>query len=141
MTTMTHSVRAFPEARHSAIVTTALVVLFWVIAAIVVVAIHGALDSISFAGSVAVKIGAIAVVAYLYVKLTARHCTVDHALLVGIAWLVLDIAAEIATASHLGKGWFALTGTPMKPAVRDVLLLAWVAAPALFARHPPQTPR
>jgi len=87
------------------------------------------------------KIGAILVAAFLYIRLTARHCTVDHALLVGIAWLLLDIAAEIATASHPGKGWFALTGTPMKPVVRDVLLLAWVAAPALFARHPPQTPR
>jgi uncharacterized membrane protein YgdD (TMEM256/DUF423 family) len=134
MSTMAHSVVRFPESRHSYAVTAATVVMFWAVAASAVVAVHLTLDSVSQWGAVAVKAGTIVIGGWLYVRLTARRCTMDHALLVGLVWLLLDIGAEIATSHYLGKGWFNLIGTPRQPAVRDLLLLLWIVAPAFFAR-------
>lgn len=136
MSTMTHSVLRFPESRHSYAVTAATVVLFWAVAATAVVAVHLTLDPVSQWAAVVVKAATIVIAGWLYVALTARRCTIDHALLVGIAWLLLDIGAEIVLSRHLGKGWFDLIGTPRQPALRDLLLLTWVVAPALFATGP-----
>jgi uncharacterized membrane protein YgdD (TMEM256/DUF423 family) len=136
MSTMTHSVLHFPESRHSYATTAATVVLFWAVAATAVVGVHLALDSVSQWAAVAVKAGTIVLGGWLYVRLTARRCTIDHALLVGLVWLLLDIGAEIVTSRHLGRGWFNLIGTPRQPALRDLLLLTWVVAPALFATCP-----
>jgi hypothetical protein len=138
MSTMTHSVLRFPESRHSYAVTAATVVLFWAAAATAVVAVHLTLDPVSQWGAVAVKAGTIVIGGWMYVRLTARRCTIDHALLVGLVWLLLDIGVEIVTSRHLGKGWFDLIGTPRRPAFRDLLLLTWIAAPALFATCPSQ---
>ena len=136
MSTMTHSTLRFAAGRHSVLARGALVVFFWALAATIAIAAHASLDSMTTAGAVVVKIAAIVLVAWMYVRLTARNCTVDHALLVGITWLLLDIGAEIATTTYLGRGWFDLIGPPAKHAIRDVLLLTWTAAPALFARFP-----
>jgi hypothetical protein len=136
MSTMTRSVVRFPESRHSYAVTTATVVICWALAATAVVAVHLTLDPVSQWAAVAVKTITIVIGGWIYVRLTARHCTMDHALLVGLVWLLLDIGAEIVTSRHLGKGWFDLIGTPRQPALRDLLLLTWIAAPALFATCP-----
>ena len=133
MSTMTH-----PIQRSSLPARGALVVLFWILAAAPVVGAHTLFDGMMPAGAVAVKIAAIVGAAWLYTRLCARDCTVDSALLVGITWLMLDIAAEIATTRYLGRGWFDLIGAPEKTALRDLLLLTWVIAPALFARMPAQ---
>lgn len=136
MSTLTHPILRSREERHSFPMTAALVLLFWAGAAATVFAVHVELDSISAAGAVALKAGAIVLAGWLYVRFTARHCTIDHALLVGLAWLLLDIGAEIVATQHFGKGWFDLIGSPMRPALRDLLLLTWVVAPALFAQFP-----
>lgn len=141
MSTMTHSVQRFPAARHSLLTRFAFVVFFWALAAIPVIVASVALESLTTAGAVAVKIGTIVAVGWLYVRFTARSCTVDHALFVGLAWLLLDIAAEVATTTYLRHGWFDLIGPPDKHAIRDVLLFTWVAAPALFARFPSREAR
>ncbi|HVR39693.1 MAG TPA: hypothetical protein VMU84_11405 [Thermoanaerobaculia bacterium] len=110
------------------------VVLFWLIAAMLVFGVHHAMDPISANGASLTKVLAIVASALAYVKLTARNVTVQHALLVGIAWLALDIVAEIVMTFRFGGGWFELIGPPQHELLRDVMLLAWVAAPALFAR-------
>lgn len=134
MTATTPSLARFSRPRHSFLFRGGLIILFWALAAAAVVASHDALEPISVAGAAAVKILTIVVASWLYIRLTAPDCTVDHALFVGIVWLLLDIAAEVATTSHLGRGWFDLIGSPRRPALRDLLLVTWIGAPALFAR-------
>jgi hypothetical protein len=89
----------------------AFVVFFWVVAAGLVFA----------APSHALKVAVIVAVSFLYMRLTARDATLDHALFAGAAWLALAIAAEIITA---GKADLL---------VRNALMFTWIAAPALFA--------
>ena len=124
MSTLTPSVVRFPSAHRPLLTTFMFAIAFWAIAAGVVAATDFAV----------LKIAAVVAVAWLYVRLIARDCTVDHALFVGVAWLLLAIAAEVTASAHFGRGWFALIGQPAHPAIRDVLLFTWVAAPALFAR-------
>ena len=50
-----------------------------------------------------------------------------------ITWLFLAMVAEIVEARHLGHDWFELLGSP-DSALRNVLMIAWIVAPALFAR-------
>ena len=103
----------------------AVVVLFWIAAALLVLSAAG----------VTLKIIAIVAVAFAYVRLTARRATLEHALAVGVAWLVFDIVAEVVTASVVGHGWFELIGSPAKPALRDLMLVTWIVAPSIFARY------
>ena len=85
----------------------------------------------------AAKIAIIVLAAFAYMTLGTRRATINHALLVGATWLVLDVIVEIATTTHTHHAWFALLGSPAHPAVRDALLMTWVAAPAFFARESP----
>ncbi|HVR39692.1 MAG TPA: hypothetical protein VMU84_11400 [Thermoanaerobaculia bacterium] len=129
MTTIaSHPIERFAASKHHVITTAALVLLFWLIAALLVMGVNSALVRVTPGAAAVVKIAAIVSAAFGYMRLTARNATVDHALLVGLVWLLLDVGAEIAVAR------FALLGTPARPAMRDVLLLAWIIAPALFAR-------
>jgi len=64
-----------------------------------------------------------------------RRATIDHALLVGVIWLILGVIVEVATSAHVHHAWFELLGSPAHPAIRNVLLVTWVGAPALFARY------
>jgi hypothetical protein len=115
--------------------TATLVLMFWVLAATLVVAAHVQLGPRSQGAACAAAIGATIFAAFGYTRLAARDCDVSHALAVGIAWLVLSIAAEIALTSRTGHGWFLLLGAPSHPLLRNVDLFAWIYAPALFARH------
>lgn len=111
------------------------VVLAWLAAALLVAVAHARLDRLSPYGGAAAVIGAILVMAYVYMRLCTRRADMSHALAVGIAWLALAIAAEVVVTSRLGHGWFALLGSPAHPLLRSVFLFAWVFAPALFARE------
>ena len=119
--------------RHHGTTTAALVVLFWGFAALLVVAAHQMVEPISPAASVVAKVCAIVLIAFVYMQLTAHQATLDHALLVGAVWLVLAIAAEISMTMYSHRGWFDLLGSPTS-ALRNVVMVAWVAAPPLFAR-------
>ncbi|SRR6266568_2669922 len=99
-------------------------VLFWAVAAALVLG----------SKTEAVKVCAIVVIAFAYVRVM-REATLEHAFLVGVAWLVLAIAVEIFEAFTTGRGWFDLLGSPVHPIQRAVLLLAWIGAPALFVRN------
>jgi hypothetical protein len=113
----------------------AMVLLFWVAAALLVFAAHQLLDRISSVAAATVKVMAIVGVAFAYMRLTARETTLDHALFVGIAWLLFDIVAELATTSMVGRGWYQLIGSPAKASLRDLLMVTWITAPAIFARY------
>jgi len=83
---------------------------------------------------VVLKLGAIVASGFAYMRLTARKATVDHALFVGLAWLLLDIISEIVASQEVGSGWFALIGAPTSH-VRDLMLFTWVVSPAILARY------
>lgn len=101
--------------------------LFWIAAALLVLTAHALIDPYSNAAGALVKVGVILFAAFLYIRLTARNATVDHAVFVGLAWLLLDIVTEVTM--HVN-----LLGSTSAPATRNLMLLTWIAAPALFAR-------
>lgn len=108
-----------------------LTLLFWLIGALLVAATPIALA----------KIVTIVAVAFGYVKVSRHLGRMDQALIVGAVWLLLDICAEIAMSSGTGHAWFGLIGSPDAPVSRTFLLVAWVAAPALFVRRSSATVR
>src|SRR5437016_4011456 len=105
------------------------VLLYWAMAAVLVLWADRALSS-PVAG-VGVKTAAIILVAFAYMRLTARKATLDHALFVGVTWLLLSIVAELLLTRRFGHNWFELLGSP-DSALRNVLMFAWIGAPALF---------
>ena len=118
-------------------VTATVVLLFWLIAAVLVVAAH-AIELRSEAARAVVTIAVLFATAFAYMRCSAGRSGVTHALGVGVAWLVLSIAVEIALAARLGHGWFSLLGSPSHPLLRNVILFVWIFAPAFFAyRDPP----
>jgi hypothetical protein len=120
--------------RQSAATATC-VVLFWICAAILVVAGHVLIEPRSSAASSVATIAVLLGSACIYTRVAAREADVTHALGVGIAWLTLSIATEIAVASREGHAWFTLLGSPERPLLRNVVLFAWVFGPALFAQR------
>lgn len=125
----------FSQRIHRLFITPAQVVGVWAVAALLVVVSHRTIGSVSIAACVAIKAAVILASGFVYMRLLARDATVEHALLVGVTWLLLDIGAEIAIASTFGTRWYLLLGSPAYPIFRDVLLFSWVAAPAVFARR------
>jgi len=124
----------FWDRKHNAVVTGVMVVLFWIVAAVVVTLIQRTIVTASPVSLIALKAGAIVLAAFGYVRLTARHTTLDHALLVGTVWLLLAMASELAATAHWTRRWFELLGAP-DSGLRNVMILAWMAAPALFAQR------
>src|SRR6266550_3320869 len=110
------------------------VILFWMVAALLVLAAHQTLDPISSASAATMKVVAIVGVAFAYVRLIAREVTLDQALAVGVAWLLFDIIVELLAARMAGHGWFELIGSPGQPWLRNLLMVTWITAPAIFAR-------
>ncbi|MBK5260014.1 MAG: hypothetical protein JJE51_10500 [Thermoanaerobaculia bacterium] len=113
----------------------ALILPSWIIAAFLVAAMPGVVSPAFPLAIVVAKIAAVVVVAFAYVKMSGGLNSLNEALLVSAAWLLLDIAAEMAVTIHTGHAWFALLGSPASPVLRGCVLLAWIAAPALFARR------
>src|SRR5262245_49922347 len=101
------------------------VVLFWMAAALIVLIAHQ---------MPVLKIAGVVGMAFLYIRLTARQATLDEALAVGVTWLLLDIVAELVMAKVVGHGWFELIGSPGEPWLRNLLMITWIIAPAVFAR-------
>ena len=134
MSTMTYAAPRFWQRKHHLVTTATLVVLFWAIAAVLVTIVHQTINPISPIDAVLAKICVIGFAAFLYIRLTAREATVNHALFVGLMWIALSIAAEITATASSGHGWFALLGSPSEPVLRDILLFVWVGAPTLFVR-------
>jgi len=120
---------------HHPTTITVCVLLFWLIAAVLVVAAHVGIDRRSPAAAATLSIAALAATAYGYNRFVARHAGITHALGVGIVWLVLSIGVEITLATRLGHGWYSLLGSPAHPLMRNVYLFAWIFAPAFFAER------
>ena len=97
-------------------------VLLWLLAALLV-----ALTPFAF-----VKLAIVISASFAYMH---RRATLNHALAIGATWLVLAVVTEMAMSAYLHHPWFALLVAPSHPAMRMLLLIAWVAAPALFARE------
>jgi hypothetical protein len=108
------------------------VLLYWAMAAVLV--LWADREFSSPAAGVSVKTFAIVLVAFAYMRLTARKASLDHALFVGVTWLVLSIVAELLATRHFRRSWFELMGSP-DSALRNILMFAWIGAPALFARQ------
>jgi hypothetical protein len=131
MTAISHG--AEPAHRPAHLVKTAvLVVLFWSAAASLVVLLNRFLQGSSPVLCVAAQTLAILAAAFLYMRFAASVCSVDHALFVGAAWLVLAIAAEISMTARTGHGWYEIIGSPAS-ALRNILMFAWILAPSLFS--------
>jgi hypothetical protein len=135
MTTMTSQPVHFAGSRRRSVTTAVLVVLFWIAAAILVVAAHVELEPRSPVAAAVATIAAIGVTACAYTWLTAPRGGTSHALGVGIAWLVLSIAAEMYLTHRVGHAWFTLLGSPERPLLRNIYLFVWIFAPALFSRR------
>jgi hypothetical protein len=120
--------------RRQAMVNVAMLALFWAGAAAMVVLTDQIVGSGSPVVSTILKVMAIVVAAFVYMRLAAQEATLDHALFGGVVWLFLAIAGEIAMTMLFHRGWYLLLGSPAS-ALRNVVMFAWVIAPALFARN------
>jgi hypothetical protein len=112
----------------------AILSLFWAVAAAMVILTDRIIGAGSPGVSTILKVVAIVVAAFAYMRLAARDGTLDHALFSGVIWLLLAISGEIAMTMLFHRGWYALLGSPAS-ALRNVVMFAWVIAPALFARN------
>jgi hypothetical protein len=135
MTILAHSATHFADVSHHRVTTAVQVFLFWIVAAVLAAACHMQLDARWPFGGAVPTIAAILSAAYAYTRFCARHAGTSHALGVGMAWLVLAMAAEMTVSRRLGHGWYAVIGTPGRPLLRNVVLFVWVFAPALFAQR------
>jgi hypothetical protein len=133
MSTMSHAASKFGQRQHHMVTTAALVVIFWAIAAVLVLYAQQWIGSTSPGLSFAVRIAAILAVAFAYINLTARQATTEHALMVGLLWSVFTVLAEMTETTLTGRSWFALLGSPANPTLRYLLLFLWIGAPTLFA--------
>ena len=102
----------------------ALVLLFWTAAAALVFRL----------GPLPLKLAAIFAVAFAYMRCTRCDTSLDHAIFVGVAWLLFNIVAELVIGGVVGHGWYGLIGSPAQQGWRDLLMLTWLMAPAFFAR-------
>lgn len=115
-------------------VSTLRIVLFWVALAILVIAVDRNVSPGAPVTGATVKVFVIAAIAFIYMRGVGRRATLDHALVVGVAWLLLAIVAEMTMTASRPRGWFELLGSP-DSALRNVVMIAWIAVPALFARR------
>jgi hypothetical protein len=133
MTATTHSPTGVAKPKHGRAFCAALAGASWIAAALLVGAVNLELASSPLA-AVVVEVLAILIMAAAYTKVAAPEATLDHALFVGTAWVLLAIATELIMTAESGRQWFALLGRPQNGGLRCVLLIAWLIAPALFVR-------
>ena len=136
MTTLTHSTDSHRTAAKPHFVSQAAASLaIWSAAAAFVAMAHWTFEPLSPAASFAAKGTVILLAAFAYVRFAGVRTTIAHALLIGAAWVFLDIVTELTISATTGHSWFALLGSPARPYWRYALLFTWIAAPALFAHH------
>jgi hypothetical protein len=134
MTATTHShTPQLEKSKHRATVRAALAAACWIAAALCVGFTHSQMVA-SPVAAVVIEVAAILMMAAAYMRIACPEGTLDHALFVGTAWVLLAIAAEVVMTARSGRQWFALLGTPANGGLRCVLLIAWLIAPALFVR-------
>jgi hypothetical protein len=133
MSTMIYD--AAPTRHHTTTMTALFALAFWALAAVSVFGAHVELDASSWRFCFAVKLAAIVVAGYAYVRFTAPGATLHHALGVGTVWLLLAVVTEVVMAEVNGRQWTELLGNPARPFLRNVMLFAWLVAPAIFARR------
>lgn len=109
-------------------------VFFWAVAAVAVAGTHRFLEARSPASCLAVSVLLIVSIAFAYMRVAARGATMDQALFVGVAWAFLAVIAESVDVTH-STPHYPLLGSPAHEAFRDLMVIAWIAAPALFARR------
>lgn len=132
--TTTPRTRTFAERPHGAATRSIFILLFWLLAAGSVALVHAGVDPLSRTVGAAAGVGMPVGAAFAYTRLVAKRAGISHALAVGIAWLALSIASEIALAVLRTDGRFAFLGSPDQPLLRSLLLFVWIFAPALFAQ-------
>ena len=125
----------FAHRQHHQVTTAAFVVLFWGAAALAVVGVHEAFDATIWQLAFALKVGAIVLAGWGYVRLTASDATLHHGLGVGVIWLLLAILSEIVMWAAGHRHWTILLGEQARPLLRSLMLFIWITAPALFARR------
>jgi hypothetical protein len=133
MTATPHSPAGVAKPKHGRGFCAVVAAASWIAAALLVDAANSELAS-SPVAAVVIEVLAILVMAAAYTKIAAPHATLDHALFVGTAWVLLAIVAELIMTAHSGRQWFALLGRPENGGLRCVLLIAWLIAPAVFVR-------
>lgn len=134
MTATTHSDPSqLSKSKHRASVRAALAAACWTVAALAVGFTNSQLAS-SPVAAVVIEVAAILMMAAAYMRIACPEATLDHALFVGTAWVLLAIATELLMTTHSGRQWFALLGSPANGGLRCVLLIAWLIAPAVFVR-------
>ena len=107
----------------------------WVLAAGLVAGLGPVVALASGAGAALVfKVAAIVAVAGLLAARPLRRHGLQPSPWTGVAWLALTIVAEMVTAMLVHHGWCELLGDPAVRWMRNVLMLSWVGAPALFTR-------
>jgi hypothetical protein len=132
MTATAHS-PVIAKPKHGRAFCAALAGASWIAAALLVGIANAELAS-SPVAAVVIEVFAIMIMAAAYIGIAAPAATLDHALFVGTAWVLLAIAAEMIMTARSGHQWFALLGTPANGGLRCVLLIAWLIAPAVFVR-------
>jgi uncharacterized membrane protein len=135
MTATAHSPTApLPKPRHRRASCAAIAATCWIVAALLVAIANSELAA-SPVAAVVIEVLAILILAGAYMRFAVPEATLDHALFVGTAWVLLAIATELIMTARSGRQWFALLGTPANGGLRCVLLIAWLIAPALFVRN------
>lgn len=119
--------------RYRAATTVAGSLFFWVLTAGAVATAHRFLESRSPGSCLVLSITAILLMAFAYMRLAAPEATLDQAVLVGLGWGLLAILAEVIDITSFSPT-YPLLGSPAHEAFRDLMVIAWLGAPALFAR-------
>jgi hypothetical protein len=134
MTATTHShTSQVDKPKHGAAARAGLAAAFWIAAALAVGLTNSQMAS-SPVAAVVIEVAAILMMAAAYMRIVCPEATLDHALFVGTAWVLLAIVTELIMTAHSGRQWFALLGTPTNGGLRCVLLITWLIAPAVFVR-------
>ena len=132
---MSLAMRSSPAAAVRWPLRAAVTVGSWALAAGVVAGLGPVVAAASGAGAALLfKATTILAVAGSLAAPPLRRRGLDPTLWTGLAWLALTIVAEIATAVLVGHGWCELLGDPAVRWMRNVLMLSWLASPALFLR-------
>ena len=135
MTIVTPPAQPFASRRHHPVVTALMVVLFWTIAAALVMGSRAFIEPQSPRGGAVAEVGSLLLTAYAYSRFAARDTGLSHALGVGTVWLMLSILTEVVLTTEEHHGWFTLLGSPDRALFRNVMLFVWIFAPALFVRR------
>jgi hypothetical protein len=120
---------------ETGILTPILVVLFWAIAASLVMLMHLLLDPLSALAGAAAALAVLLLAALGYTRAVTPPPSVGHTLAVGAVWLTLGVVTEMAVTALIGHAWYEVLGSPARPLLRTVFLFAWIFTPALFARR------